>query len=118
MKLQGTQVIKFSELVKNLKDMAGTCFLTRLDYDFNPNKTCSYSHIYKNLGLTWNNLLEQAGIPIKRKLPLPSTQGRKEKNKSKAKVVECLRCLELFESIDPCINRICNKCHGLEDQEE
>ena len=118
MGLNGTSVIKLSIFLDNLKDIAGTCYLTKSEYDANPNKICSYSHINRNFKYTWNNLLEQAGIPIKRKLPFPYTQGRKPMDKSKAKIVECLRCLKEFESIDPCVNRICNKCHDLEDQEE
>lgn len=118
MKLYGTQVIKLTTFIDNIKDIAGTCFLTRAMYDANPNKICSYSHINRNFKFRWNEILEQAGIPIKRKLHFPYTQGRKEKDKSKAKVVECLRCLKEFESLDPRINRICNKCKDLEDQEE
>lgn len=118
MPLYGTMVAKLDYFIENLKLLAGTGFITRAEYDENKQKYCSYSHINNNFNLTWNAILEKSGILIKRKLPLPSTQGRKAKDKSKAKVVECLRCLELFESFDPCVNRICNKCHNLEDQEE
>ena len=119
MKLSGTTVVKFSDFIENLTFLAGTKLtITRSEYDANPNKICSYSHINRNFKYRWNEILEQAGIPIKRKLPFPYTQGRKPMDKSKAKIVECLRCLKEFESIDPCVNRICNKCHDLEDQEE
>ena len=118
MGLNGTSVVKLTVFLDNLIHIAGTRYITRTEYDANPNKICSYSHINRNFKYRWNEILEQAGIPIKRKLHFPYTQGRKEKDKSKAKVVECLRCLELFESIDPKINRICDKCKNLEDQEE
>lgn len=118
MKLQGTSVVKLFNVIENLKTIAGTKFITRSEYDINPNKTCSFSHVNKNFKLCWNELLELSGIPVKRKLPFPSTQGRKPKDKSMVKTVECLRCLEEFESLDPRVNRICKKCKDLEDQEE
>ena len=118
MKLQGTSVVKLSIFLANLNNMAGTCFLTRSEYDANTEKVCSFTHVNKNFILTWNDCLNLAGVSLKRKLPFPYTQGRKPMDKSKAKIVECLRCLKEFESIDPCVNRICNKCHDLEDQEE
>lgn len=117
-KLSGTSVIKLSTFLDSLKDMAGTCFLTRLDYDNNPNKVCSFSHINNNFAITWNNCLELVNLPVKRKWKFPIKQGRKPKDKSMAKMVECLRCLNMFESLDSRINRICRKCKDLEDQEE
>lgn len=116
--LTGTSVIKLEVFISNLKDIAGTCFLTRIEYDNNSQKVCSYAHVYKNFGLTWNSLLEQAGIPITRKYAFPIKQGRKPKDTSKSREIYCLRCLKLFISIDPKVNRICLKCKKLEDQED
>ena len=116
--LTGTSVIKLEVFINNLQYIAGTCFLTRDEYDNNNQKVCSYAHVYKNFGLTWNSLLEQAGIPIKRKYAFPIKQGRKPRDTSKSKEVYCLRCIELFISIDPKINRVCKDCKKLEDQEE
>ena len=118
MKLQGTSVSKFSNFIENLKEIAGTKTLTRAEYDNNPNKMNSYSHINKNFGYTWNELLEQAGIPIKHAVSFPIKQGRKPARKVNNRVVECLRCGKLFESIDPKINRICRKCKNLEGIED
>lgn len=118
MGLNGTSVVKLSLFLNNLANIAGTRFITRSEYDLNTNKICSFSHVNKLFTMTWNDCLALAGIPIKRKLPFPSTQGRKPKDRSMVKTVECLRCLKLFESIDPRINRICDKCKDLDDQEE
>src|SRR3990172_9794912 len=114
MKLQGTSIVAFADFIESLKSIAGTCFLTRAEYDNNPNKMNSYSHINKNFGYTWNECLENAGIPIKHAVSFPIKQGRKPKKVSQNKIVYCLRCDELFESIDPKINRICRKCKNLE----
>ncbi len=108
--LQGTSIIKLEIFIKNIKDIAGTCFLTREEYDSNNNKICSFAHVTKNFNFTWNELLEQAGIPIKRKYSFPIKQGRKPKDISKKKTVECLRCSKEFESYDPALNRVCSKC--------
>jgi len=118
MKLHGTSVIKFSDFIENLRDIAGTCFLTRNEFDYNCNKVCSYSHINKNFNLSWNACLEQAGLNIKKKVSFPITQGRKSKDKILLTVVICLCCLKKFESIDPKINRICKKCKNLKNQED
>ena len=118
MKLQGTSVIKFSTLIQNLQSFAGTCFLTRSDYDNNPKKPCSYSHVNKVFDISWNELLEKAGIPIKHRPSFPITSGRKPKDVSKNKIITCLQCDGLFESIDPRINRICGKCKNLEGIED
>jgi len=118
MKLQGTNVVAFADFIENLKTMAGTCFLTRSDYDNNPNKICSFSHASKQFNLSWNNFLEQAELGVKKRVSFPPTQGRKPKKVSQNKIVYCLRCDELFESIDPKINRICRKCKNLEDIED
>ena len=118
MKLQGTQVVAFADFIENLKNIAGTCFLTRSEFDYNPNKVCSFSHINKNFNLSWNDLLEEAGIPIKHRVSFPVTNGRKPKNKILFKIIVCLCCLKEFESIDPKINRICNKCKNLKTQED
>lgn len=116
--LIGTSVIKLSIFLDNLKDIAGTCYLTRSEYDVNTEKPCSYSHINRLFSLKWNDCLNLAGLPIKRRLPIPSTQGRKAKDKSMAKIVECLNCTSMFESFDPRINRICKKCKDLENRYE
>lgn len=108
--LIGTSVIKLDIFIKSIKDIAGTRFLTREEYDNSNKRLCSFAHVTKNFGLTWNGILEQAGIPIKRKYLSPIKQGRKFKDSSKKKTVECLRCSKLFESFDPTINRVCQKC--------
>ena len=118
MKLQGTSIIKFSTLIQNLQSFAGTCFLTRSEYDKNPMKPCSYSHVNKVFDISWNGLLEEAGIPVKHRLPFPIKQGRKVKDKALLKDVECLRCGREFKSIDPKINRICDRCKIGESWEE
>jgi len=118
MRLNGTSVVKFEDFVENLKYLAGTCFITRSEYDASPNKICSFSHINKNFNLTWNALLEQAGVPIKHEVSFPIKQGRKVKDKALLKDVECLRCGREFKSIDPKINRICDRCKIGESWEE
>ena len=118
MKLFGTSVAKFSDVIDNLKFLAGTCTMTRSEYDANPNKVCSYSHINRIFNISWNELLENAGVPIKHAVSFPIKQGRKCKDLSKNRIVSCLRCGELFESIDPKINRICRKCKNLEGIED
>lgn len=121
MRLQGTSVIKFEKFIDNLKELAGTNSITRLNYDNNPNKLCSFSHINKKFNLSWNSILEVAKIKPIRILPIPSTQGRKPKDRSKYKTVECLRCSDMFESPDPKNIRICFACKKLvqlEDIEE
>jgi len=118
MKLQGTSVIKFLTLIQNLQSFAGTCFLTRSEYDNNPKKPCSYSHVNKVFDISWNELLKKAGIPIKHRLSSPIKQGRKVKDKALLKDVECLRCGREFKSIDPRINRICDRCKIGESWEE
>ncbi len=110
MKLQGTALIKLEIFIKNVKDIAGTCFLTREEYDSNDNKICSFAHVTKNFNYRWNEILEQANIPIKRNYPFPIKQGRKPKDVSKNKTVECLRCSTVFISYDPAMNRVCSKC--------
>lgn len=117
-KLSGTSVVKLSLFLDNLANIAGTRFITRSEYDDNIDKICSFSHVNRLFNMTWNDCLTLAGIPVKRKLPFPSTQGRKPKDTSMVKTVECLRCLEEFESLDPRVNRICKKCKDLCDQEE
>ena len=118
MRLHGTSVIKFSTLIQNLQSFAGTCFLTRSDYDNNPKKPCSYSHVNKVFDISWNELLEKAGIPIKHRPSFPITGGRKPKDVSKNKIITCLQCDGLFESVNPKINRICKKCKNLEGIED
>ena len=110
MKLQGTQVIHFSDFIQSLQNIAGICFITRQEYDDNNKKLCSFSHINKNFGKKWNTILEEAGLVVKRKILEPITQGRKLKDRSKYKIIECLRCDTLFESPDPKLIRICQKC--------
>lgn len=117
-KLSGTSVVKLSYFLQELKEIAGTCYLTRTEYDDNIKKPCSFSHVNRLFTLTWNNALELAGIPIKKKLPFPSTQGRKPKNVTLFKTIECLSCEMIFTSIDPRINRICDKCKNLQDRDE
>ena len=118
MKLQGTSVSKFSNFIENLKEIAGTKTLTRAEYDNNPNKICSFSHINKNFNLTWNTILENVGIPVKHRVSFPIKQGRKVKDKALLKDVECLRCGREFKSIDQKINRICDRCKIGESWEE
>ncbi len=121
MRLLGTSVVKFEKFIDNLKEFAGTNSITRIDYDNNPNKLCSFSHVNKKFNLSWNELLEIARIKPTRILPAPITQGRKVKDKSKYKIVECLRCLEMFESPDPKLIRFCPSCKNnikIEDIEE
>lgn len=119
MKLNGTSVAKFSSFLENLKEIAGTCFfITRSEYDQNPNKICSFSHINKTFGYTWNTVLKMGDLQPKRILPQPSTQGRKPINKSKFKEVSCLRCDSMFVSPDPNNFRICNKCKSMIELEE
>ena len=115
MRLNGTSVVKFEDFVENLKYLAGTCFITRSEYDANLNKICSFSHINKNFNISWNTILENAGIPVKHRVSFPIKQGRKVKDKTLLKDVECLRCEKIFKSIDPKINRICEKCKNQED---
>jgi len=115
MRLQGTQVVAFIDFIENLKNIAGTCFLTRNRFDYNQNKVCSYSHVNKVFGISWNECLKQAGIPVKHVVSFPIKQGRKVKDKTLLKDVECLRCEKIFKSIDPKINRICEKCKNQED---
>src|SRR3990167_4687850 len=119
MKLQGTSVVKFSNFLENLKDIAGTCLsITRAQYDDNENKICSFSHAGKIFGLTWNQLLEKTGISPTKIFTQSSNQGRKLKNKSKYKEIGCLRCDSLFVSSDPCNFRICAKCKNMIELEE
>ena len=118
MRLKGTFVANLDNFFQNLKDIAGTCFLTRSEYDANPNKINSYSHINKNFNLSWHKCLEQAGLNIKKRVSFPIKNGRKSKDKILLKIVICLCCLKEFESIDPKINRICNKCKNLKDLED
>lgn len=113
MKLSGTSVVAISEFLENLKTIAGTKFLTRLEYDKNPNKICSFSYVTKLFHYTWNECLEKAQLKINRKLPNPSTQGRKLKDSSKYKEVSCLRCDKMFVSSDPCNFRICDNCKNM-----
>ena len=117
-RLQGTSVVAFTDFIENLKAIAGTCFLTRSEFDNNPSKICSFSHANKQFNLNWNNFLEQAGLNIKKRVSSPPTQGRKPKDESLFKIVECLRCLSLFESTNPKINRICRKCKDLKNLED
>lgn len=121
MRLSGTSVVKIEKFIENLRGLAGTNSITRLDYDNNPEKLCSFSHINKRFNLNWNSVLEMAEIKPNRILPIPITQGRKPKDRSKYKIVECLRCLEMFESPDPKLIRICPSCkrnNEIEDIEE
>ncbi len=110
MKLTGTSVAKISKFLENLKDIAGTCLITKSEYDGNTEKYCSYSHINKIFGMSWNRCLEKSGIAINRNISLPITQGRKPKDLSKKKTVSCLRCDSIFESPDPKLIRICPTC--------
>ncbi len=117
MKLSGTSVIKLEKFIINLKELAGTTNLTRLNYDFNTDKVCSYAHVRKMFKLTWNDCLGLAGIKINRKLKIPIKQGRKPKIKN-YKTIECLYCLKEFVSKDPKYNRICNNCKPIVDEQD
>ncbi len=116
--LQGTCIVKLENVIKSIKEIAGTCYLTRAEYDNNEKKICSFSHIDKNFVVTWNELLAQAKIPIKRRFRFPIKQGRKPKNKEKYKEVSCLRCDSLFVSPDPSNFRICPSCKNMIELEE
>ena len=110
LKLNGTSIVKLSKFLENLKDIAGTCFITRNEYDQNPDKICSYSHINKIFKYTWNTSIEMSGLLPKRTIQKPFLQGRKLKDRSKEKEVSCLRCDSMFISPDPSNFRICNNC--------
>jgi len=119
MKLTGTSVVKFSNFLENLKDLAGTCLsLTRAQYDDNENKICSYNHVNKKFNLRWNQLLEKAGLSPTKIFTQSSNLGRKLKDKSKYKEVSCLRCDSMFVSPDPSNFRICPKCKNMVELEE
>lgn len=119
MKLSGTCVVKLSDFFENLKEIAGTRYsITRVTFDENPDKSCSFSHINKNFKVTWNICLEKAGLAPKRILPQPPTQGRKSKDKTKYREVSCLRCDSLFVSPDPSNFRICSTCKNMLQLEE
>lgn len=107
---QGT-CIKLSAFLENLIELSGTKnYLTRKEFDNNPDKICSYSYMNKTLGHTWNTLLEKAGLSPKRIWDGTINQGRKLRDTTKYREVTCLLCDELFDSFDPALNRICKKC--------
>lgn len=111
MRLHGTSVVKLKDFFVNLKDLAGTCFsITRHEYDKNPYKVCSYSHIYSNFGLSWNDCIKEIGLEINKKFSFPIKQGRKPIDRSNYKKTECLRCGKLFDSWNIKYNRICDNC--------
>ena len=118
MKLQGTSVVKLLNFLENIKDIAGTCFITRTEYDQNPKKICSFSHVNKIFGYTWNTVLEMSDLQPNRILPNPITQGRKPKNTEKYREVSCLRCDLMFISPDPSNFRICSNCKNMLELEE
>lgn len=114
--LQGTSLGLFLD---NLKELAGTNnYITRAEFDKNPNKVISYSYINKTFGYTWNTLLEKAGLTPKRVWNGVINQGRKMEDKSKYRETSCLRCDALFVSPDPSNFRICNKCKNMVGLEE
>lgn len=118
MKLQGTSVVKLLNFLENIKDIAGTCFITRNEYDQNPDKICSFSHLNKTFGYTWNTIIEMSGLHPKRVIQKPFLQGRKLKDRSKEKEVSCLRCDSMFVSPDQSNFRICNNCKNMLELEE
>lgn len=109
MKFAGTALISLKDIINNIKNIAGTCTITRSEFDNNNNKICSYSYINKIYELSWNKCLNIAHINTNRVLPLPMKQGRKSLVKEKY-IVECLSCDNKFNSIDPKLNRICDNC--------
>lgn len=116
-KLTGTSVAKLSDFIDNLKKIAGNCSLTRTEYDYSPEKICSYSHINKLFHLTWNSCLQLADIPVGRSLPMPIKQGRKMGVKPEGKEVECLYCLNFFISYNK-FNRICRNCKSIINEQD
>jgi len=101
--------INFMDFIENLKDIAGTCFLTRTEFDKNPKKICSFSYINRNFNTSWNSSLKEAGVNAKLEWVIPSNRGRKKQIKI-LKQVSCLKCDKLFDSFDPRLNRICKNC--------
>ena len=117
MKLLGTSVVKLSDFIDNLKELAGTRLLTRTDYDYNSNKICSYSHVNRMFNLTWNSCLQLADLPVNRLLPMPIKQGRKTIVKPEGKDTECLYCLNIFVSYNK-FNRICKNCKDIVNEQD
>ena len=110
MKSIGTSLISLKNFIDNVKLIAGTRYsITHNSYDINNKKICSYSYINKHYKLTWNDILTKTGLNINRVLSFPIQQGRKKCDK-RYYIVECLSCSDIFNSIDPKYNRICNKC--------
>lgn len=115
-RILGTSLIKIDDFIKNVKDCAGTCFsITITDYTKQEDRLCSYSFINKYFHLTWNDILKKAGLQ-QQKIFRIKTQGRKPINKSKYEKVQCLKCLNFFESWDKKYNRICKKCKNIARQ--
>ena len=110
MKSIGTSLVFLTDFIQNVKLVSGTRYsITHSSYDISDKKICSYSYINKHYQLTCNEVLKKAELVINRNLSFPIRQGRKKCNKRYYKI-ECLSCSNIFDSIDPKLNRICNKC--------